>query len=110
MNASVTKASGDGGIDLSAIVGKLDVFFGGTLVQFQAKRWRHSVGSIEINNFRGALSSNAKGIFITTSNYTRGAINNAYHQSKSCVSLIDGLQFSSLAIETGISVNDLSSL
>lgn len=110
VNASVTKASGDGGIDLSAIVGKLDVFFGGTLVQFQAKRWRHSVGSIEINNFRGALSSNAKGIFITTSNYTRGAINNAYHQSKSCVSLIDGLQFSSLAIETGISVNDLSSL
>ncbi len=36
-----------------------DDFFAGTHVQFQAKRWRHAVGSVEINSFRGALSATA---------------------------------------------------
>lgn len=86
----VTKSSGDGGIDLSGYVPDTDDFFAGTFVQFQAKRWRHAVGSVEINNFRGALSSMAKGVFVTTSHFTKAAIEEGRHQSKASITLIDG--------------------
>jgi hypothetical protein len=86
----VTKSSGDGGIDLSGFVSKEDDFFSGTFVQFQAKRWRHSVGSGEINSFRGALSSSAKGVFVTTSHFTKAAIDEGGHKNKPTITLIDG--------------------
>lgn len=86
----VTKSSGDGGIDLSGYVSNEDDFFAETFVQFQAKRWRHSVGSVEINSFRGALSSAAKGVFVTTSHFTRAAVEEGRHQNKPTIMLIDG--------------------
>ena len=86
----VTKSSGDGGIDLSGYVPDNDDFFAGTFVQFQAKRWRHAVGSVEINNFRGALSAMAKGVFVTTSHFTKAAIEEGRHESKPAITLIDG--------------------
>lgn len=52
VSVEVTRSSGDGGIDINAVVDESNDFFAGTLVQFQAKRWRHSVGSVEINNRR----------------------------------------------------------
>jgi HJR/Mrr/RecB family endonuclease len=88
----VTKSSGDGGIDLSAYVPPEDDFFAGTFVQFQAKRWRHSVGSTEINSFRGALSGTAKGVFVTTSHFTKAAIEEGRHLNKPAITLIDGLR------------------
>lgn len=101
----VTRSSGDGGIDLNAIADDSQDFFAGTLVQLQAKRWRHAVGSIEVNNFRGAMSSSAKGVFITTSSYTRAAIENAYSRTKSCITLIDGLRFSSIVIQCKVDIS-----
>lgn len=101
----VTKATGDGGVDLNAEVDEMLPFFAGTVVQVQAKRWRHTVGSVEINNFRGAMSSNAKGIFISTGSYTRAAIENAYTASKQAVSLIDGLGFSALVCDAHIQLD-----
>jgi hypothetical protein len=98
----VTKATGDGGIDLNAVVDDFYPFFNGTVVQGQAKRWRHAVGSVEINNFRGAMNSNAKGVFITTGSYTRAAVENAYSAGKQAVSLIDGLRFAALVRSSGI--------
>lgn len=108
VNVEVTRSSGDGGIDVTGLVSAENDFFGGTLVQIQAKRWRHAVGSIEINNFRGALSSMAKGVFVTTSYYTRAAIENAYHPQKSCVTLIDGTRFSAIVVRAGISLREFS--
>lgn len=86
----VTKSTGDGGIDLSGYVPDGDDFFAGTFVQFQAKRWRHAVGSVEINSFRGALSVTAKGVFVTTSHFTKAAIEEGRHQIKPSITLIDG--------------------
>jgi restriction endonuclease Mrr len=71
-------------------------FFAGTHVQVQAKRWRHSVGSIELNHFRGALSSTAKGVYIATSHYTAAAVKEARHPVKPCITLIDGLRLSTI--------------
>ena len=63
--------SGDGGID--GIINEdrlgLDVIY------VQAKRWEGNVGAPEIAGFAGALAGKSanKGIFITTSDFTRAA-------------------------------------
>ena len=97
-DVSVTPASGDGGIDVNAYVDESDDFFQGTHVQAQVKRWRRAVGSPEINSFRGALSNTAKGIFVTTSHFTRAAIAEARHAAKPSVALLDGERFASLVM------------
>lgn len=95
-NVTVTPPSQDGGIDVNAYVLDSNYFFSKTHVQFQVKRWRHSVGSVEINSFRGALHTTAKGVFVTTSHFTKAAIQEAEHSVKPCISLIDGFKFSKL--------------
>jgi len=103
-DVTVTSASGDGGIDLNAYVDDNNDFFAGTHVQTQVKRWRHAVGSVEINNFRGALSASAKGIFITTSHYTRAAIVEARHSQKPSITLINGDRLSMIVQRTGLKI------
>ena len=93
-----TVFQGDGGIDLNAYVGASDAFFAGTHVQAQIKRWRHTVGSIEINGFRGALASTAKGIFISTGYFSRAAIREATSDTKPCISLVDGRRLAELCV------------
>ena len=102
---TVTPPSQDGGIDVNAYVADSNHFFSKTHVQFQVKRWRHSVGSIEINSFRGALHTTAKGVFVTTSHYTKAAIQEAEHPVKPCISLLDGFRFSRLIKDIGINLN-----
>jgi hypothetical protein len=104
VQVSTTRYSGDGGIDINAFVADADEFFAGTHVQAQVKRWRHSVGSVEINGFRGALNTTAKGVFITTSHFTKAAIAEARHEAKLCISLIDGGRLSSLVVRNKIDV------
>lgn len=104
-NVTVTPPSQDGGIDVNAYVEDSNYFFSKTHVQFQVKRWRHSVGSVEVNNFRGALHSTAKGVFVTTSHFTKAAIQEAEHSVKPCISLIDGFKFSKLIKNTGINLS-----
>jgi restriction endonuclease Mrr len=108
IDVSVTSASADGGIDINGYVDKSNEFFGGTHVQAQVKRWRHAVGSVEINKFRGALSTTAKGVFITTSHYTRASISEANHISKPCITLIDGSKLSSMIIRSGLNIEVFS--
>ena len=103
-DAVVTSVSGDGGIDVEAYVDDTSDFFAGTHVQVQVKRWRHAVGSIELNHFRGALSTTAKGVFVTTSHYTRAAILEARHPSKLAVTLVDGPKLASLVLRSGLEV------
>jgi hypothetical protein len=98
VRVSVTRASGDGGVDVNAYVDESDDFFAGTHVQAQVKRWRHAVGSPEINGFRGALSITAKGIFVTTSLFTRAALAEARHASKPSIALIDGERLARLVV------------
>ena len=104
VRVSLTVASGDGGIDVNAYVDEKNDFFAGTHVQAQVKRWRHAVGSPEINNFRGALSTTAKGIFVTTSHFTRAAIAEARHNAKPSITLLDGEKVASIAIRNRIPI------
>ncbi|MGC2368579.1 MAG: restriction endonuclease, partial [Candidatus Sulfotelmatobacter sp.] len=102
VRVSVTRASGDGGIDLNAYVEEANEFFAGTHVQAQVKRWRHAVGSPEINSFRGALSTTAKGVFMTTSHFTRAALAEARHDSKPSIALLDGDKLAGIIIRNGV--------
>jgi hypothetical protein len=105
VKVSVTRASGDGGIDLNAYVDEKNEFFAGTHVQAQVKRWRHAVGSPEINNFRGALSTTAKGVFITTSHFTRAALAEARHDSKPSIALVDGDKLAGIIVRNEVPTN-----
>jgi hypothetical protein len=102
IKVTVTPATGDGGVDVNAYVDDNNEFFAGTHLQAQVKRWRHAVGSPEINNFRGALSTTAKGVFITTSHFTRAALAEARHDSKPSIALVDGDKLASIIIRNGV--------
>ncbi len=104
-DVEVTTASGDGGVDINAFVEDANEWFAGTHVQSQVKRWRHAVGSVEINGFRGALSTTAKGVFITTSHFTRAAVLESRHQFKPCITLVDGERLSSMVLKSGIDIS-----
>ena len=80
--------SGDGGIDG---VGVLRMGLVSFQVYFQCKRWKGSVGSTEIRDFRGALQGRAdKGLFITTGHFSNRASDEATRDGAIAIDLIDG--------------------
>jgi restriction system protein len=89
IQVEVTGKSGDGGID-----GKGVVKLGGILsfhVLFQCKRYRDSVPSKDIRDFRGAMEGRAdKGLFLTTGTFTRDARTEAQRDGAKPLDLIDG--------------------
>lgn len=84
--AQITKASGDGGIDIIANHDGL-VFKGTYLIQ--CKRWKSKVGEPELRDLYGTvISENAlKGILVTTSSFSRQA--EEFSRGKN-LELIDG--------------------
>jgi hypothetical protein len=101
--AQLTKASGDGGIDLIAYYDGL-VFKGKYLIQ--CKRWKGNVGEPELRDLYGTIvSENAlKGILVTTSSFTKQAIE--FSRGKN-LELIDGVSLSML-IESISKSDDIS--
>lgn len=92
--------SGDGGIDEVISEDRLGL----DQVYVQAKRWEGTVGRPEIHKFKGALSDQlaTKGVFITTSSFTKDAIESA---KKSRIILVDGVRLAQLMIEFGVGVS-----
>ncbi|PJZ47027.1 restriction endonuclease [Leptospira brenneri] len=86
----VTGKSGDGGIDGKGIF-RIAGFISFNVL-FQCKRYReNSITSSEIRDFRGALQGRAdKGLFVTTSSFTRDAIKEATRDGAPPIDLIDG--------------------
>lgn len=94
--------SGDGGIDGIIQEDKLGL----DAIYVQAKRWQGSVGSREIRDFVGSLvGHNAnKGVFITTSSFTREAVD--YTSTiQHHVKLVDGEQLAQFMIDHGVGVH-----
>jgi restriction system protein len=99
--------SGDGGIDGVIKEDKLGL----DLLFIQAKRWDNStVGRPEIQKFVGALYGRKakKGIFITTSTYSKDA-KDYVEGLDSRVILIDGAQLAELMFDYGIGVSTANS-
>lgn len=93
--------SGDEGIDGTIYEDKLGL----DIIYVQAKRWNlgNTVGRPEIQKFVGALAGQGakKGVFITTSSFTREAKDYAPRNDTKIV-LIDGEQLSQLMIDYNI--------
>lgn len=88
VKVEVRGKTGDGGLDG---VGILRVNLVSFQVYFQCKRWSNSVGSKEIRDFRGALQGRAdKGLFITTSSFTKQASDEATRDGAIAIDVIDG--------------------
>lgn len=95
--------TGDEGIDGVIKEDKLGL----DLIYLQAKKWNDkSVDRTEIQQFVGALHGKKarKGVFITTSKYTKGAIEYA-NNIENKVILIDGPQLAGLMIDYNVGVS-----
>lgn len=102
VKVEVRGKTGDGGIDG---VGILRVNLVTFQVYFQCKRWNSSVGAKEIRDFRGALQGRAdKGLFITTSNFTKQASDEATRDGAIAIDLIDGQRLCELLKEYDLGV------
>lgn len=98
--------SGDEGIDGIIKEDKLGL----DVIYIQAKRWENTVGRPEIQKFAGALQGKRarKGIFITTSNFSKEALE--YVSSiDSRIILIDGEQLAQYMIDYNVGVSQVSS-
>jgi len=79
-------------------------------IYVQAKRWQNSVGRPEIQNFVGALAGQHahKGIFITSSEFSNGALEYVKNLPQRVI-LIDGERLAELMIEHNIGVSSADS-
>jgi len=97
--------SGDGGIDGIRQEDRL----GREAIYIQAKRWEGTVGRPEIHKFVGALQGQRakKGIFITTSNFSKDAIDYISKIDTKIV-LIDGEKLTQLMFDNDIGVSKVT--
>ena len=98
--------SGDKGIDGTIKEDKLGL----DIIYIQAKRWKpgNVVGRPELQKFIGALAGQGakKGIFITTSNFSKEAIEYTPRNETKIV-LIDGVQLAQLMIDYNLGCTPL---
>jgi restriction system protein len=97
--------SGDEGIDGVIKEDRLGL----DAIYLQAKKWENTVGRPEIQKFAGALQGQRakKGIFITTSNFSKEAYDYSSRIDTKIV-LIDGEQLARLMIDHNIGVTSIS--
>lgn len=100
---SFTQASNDGGID--GVI-KTDPL-GFNPIFIQAKRYSpdNKVGRPQIQQFAGALGSVSRGAFITTSSFTREAIEWAKQYTHADIVLINGSKLTQLMIQYNVGVS-----
>ena len=98
--------TGDEGIDGIIKEDKLGL----DTIYIQAKRWENTVSRPEIQKFAGALQGHRakKGIFITTSSFSKEALDFA-SKIDSKIVLIDGEHFTQLMIDNDIGVSKIAS-
>jgi hypothetical protein len=99
VDVCVTKFSADGGVDVNARIGRSIWILENTLVQVQAKRWLHSVGRKEVAELRGSLQPFARGAVVTTSHFSKAAINEAGDEGKNPIVLVDGFRLSTVVLD-----------
>jgi restriction system protein len=79
-------------------------------IYIQAKKWEGTVGRPEIQKFVGALAGQGakKGVFITTSNFSREAHEYAKNMRDTKVVLLDGEQLTQFMIDYNLGVSVIS--
>lgn len=97
-----TRISGDEGIDGIIKEDRLGL----DVIYLQAKRWENPVSRPELQKFAGALQGQRarKGIFITTSSFTQGAIDFCRNIDSKII-LIDGEELAKLMVDFNVGVS-----
>lgn len=98
----VVGRSHDGGVDGIINEDKLGV----DKIYVQAKRYAstHHVGSREVQAFAGAMKKVSKGVFITTSSFTKSARQEAAEQVGKQIALIDGAMLTDLMLRCNVGI------
>lgn len=101
-NVQVTKRSGDGGIDVKAVL----TVYGFTNVKtaVQVKRYSHNVSDNIVRELRGAAETDQRGLIITTADFTPAAKNEATAKNKVPISLVNGEMLLDLLIKYRVGV------
>ncbi len=104
---TVTKKSGDGGIDGTGKLKIKGIF--SFNVAFQCKRYKGVVGPGEIRDFRGSLTNSIeKGVMITTGTFSKSAREEASNPGKKQIDLVDGEEFITMIAKYSIGVNRIT--
>ncbi len=98
----VTSHVGDRGIDIRGTLVVGDVIR--TKIAVQAKKWQNNVQSPVVQQVRGSLGAHEQGLIITTSGFSKGAVEEAERPDAVPVALVDGEQLVDLLIEHQILV------
>jgi restriction system protein len=99
----VTSRNGDGGIDVRGTW----IITEGVRIKMavQVKRWKVNVQAPTVQNVRGSLATEERGLIITTGDFSPGARKEAEDPKKSSpISLINGEQLVRLLVENNIGV------
>ena len=98
----VTDRSKDGGIDVrgTLVVGGVIK----TRLAVQVKRWRANVQSPTVQQVRGSLGAHEQGLIIATSDFSKGAREEAERADATPVALMNGEQLVALMVESEIGV------
>ncbi len=99
----VTARSGDGGIDVrgTLVVGEVIR----TRMAVQVKRWKQNIQAPIVQQVRGSLGTHEQGLIITTSDFGKGAREEAARANAVPVGLMNGEQLVGLLMENDLGVS-----
>lgn len=98
----VTNRTNDGGIDVRGTLVVGDVIR--TRLAIQVKRWNQNVQAPTVQQVRGSLGAHEQGLIITTSDFSKGAKEEAQRPDATPVALMNGEQLVALLVEKEIGV------
>lgn len=101
---TVTRRSGDGGIDVTGVYRAAGLT--GVSAAVQAKRWKANVQAPTVTSLRGSLQVHQQGIIITTSDFSKGARSEATAANKSHIGLINGDEMVELLVRHKVGVRE----
>lgn len=103
-NVEVTKRSGDKGIDVNATLTMGGITDVKTIIQAKKYKKGNNISGSTITQLRGSAEVDQRGLVITTSEFTKDAIEESKAQNKMPVSLINGNTLLTLLIKYKIGV------
>lgn len=102
-SVKVTSYHGDGGIDVRGVLNAGGITRINAAVQ--VKRWKKNIQAPTVQGVRGSLTTHEQGIIITSSDFSKGAQQEANAIGKTPISLVNGQALLDLLIAYGIGVN-----
>ncbi|MFC2138126.1 restriction endonuclease [Bacteroidota bacterium] len=105
-NVEVTKRSGDKGIDVSANLTVSGLTNVKTVIQVKRYKKGNNVSGKYITQLRGSAEVDQRGLIITTSDFTKDAINESKAQNKMPVALVNGEKLINLLFTYKVGVKE----